>query len=78
MVSSLALQLYVIALHLIYFSITFPPFPLCFNDHRSNLLLCNLLKMSNNCRIPPLRILSLVQVLFGSLEIAMYCNNEMI
>ena len=62
-VSRLALQFYVIALDSIYFSITFPPSPLCFNDHSANLWLYNLLKMSNNCRIPPLRILSLVHVL---------------
>ena len=78
MVSRLALQFYVIALDSIYFSITFPPSPLCFNDHSENLWLYNLLKMSENCRIPPIRILSLVHVLLGSLEMEMYCNNEMI
>ena len=46
-----ALQFYVIALDSIYFSMTYPPSPLCYNDHSANLWLYNLLKMSNNCRI---------------------------
>ena len=50
-VSSLALQFYVIALDSIYFSMTFPPSPLCYNDHSANLWLYNLLIMSNNYRI---------------------------
>ena len=68
MVSRLVLQFYVITLDSIYFSMTFPPSLLCFNDHSANLRLYNFLKMSNNCRMPPLRILSLVHVAFGSLE----------
>ena len=36
-----------IALDSIYFSMTFSPSPLCYNDHSVNLWLYDLLKMSN-------------------------------
>ena len=72
-VRMLAQQFYVTALDSIYFSLTwklikllvhyFSPSPLCYNDHSTNLWLYNLFKMSNNCRMPPLRILSLVHIL---------------